>query len=119
MRTLLPIASVVLALAFTSSANAQVIWGGESERGLRPGVNVPYEGIPYTQRYAYSTSSSFLFLGGNGRDLWYLDYLDRADRADKFGYREPADPFLHPTPASVTPVRPRLGLGLGLFRRCN
>src|SRR5262249_30495162 len=97
-----------------ATLNAQHIGGGESERGLRPGVYVPFEGVPYTQRYSYDTGASFLFLNGNARTLWYLDYLHRADRADKFGYRPPQDPFFEPAPV-VSPWRG--GFGLGFFRR--
>lgn len=97
------------------TSQAQLIGGGESERGLRPGVYVPYDGIPYTQRYSYDHGASFLYLNGDARTLWYLDYLDRADRADKFGYAPPADPFFRPAQAAPTPVR--IGLGFGLFRR--
>ena len=114
MRFLLP--AVFLASFLTSSqAHAQVISGGESERGLRYGAYVPYDGAPYTQRYSYGLGASFIYINGDARNLWYLDYLDKADRADKFGYRPPPDPFCNecPEPAPAPPPR----RGLGLFRR--
>src|SRR5262245_8152099 len=84
MRLLFP-AVCLLALLCSSPAQAQVISGGESERGLRPGAIVPYDGAPYTQRYSYTLGASFVYINGDARNLWYLDYLDRAERAEKFG----------------------------------
>jgi hypothetical protein len=110
----LAICSLSLLGLFSSSVRAQYIGGGEAERGLRPGAHVPFEGVPYTQRYSFDTAASFLFLNGNAHTLWYLDYLDRADRADKFGYCPPPDPFLYPSPPVAHPVR--VGIGLGFFR---
>lgn len=116
MRLLVP-AVCLVSLLNSSAAQAQVISGGESERGLRPGANVPYDGAPYTQRYSYGLGASFVYINGDARNLWYLDYLDRAKRADKFGYRPPPDPFCNEC-AEPAPVRPaRVGLGWGLFRR--
>lgn len=116
MRNLLFASSLFCVLAMSpASARAQFIGGGESERGLRPGAYVPYDGMPYTQRYSYGAGASFLYFNGDARSLWYLDYLDRADRADKFGYRPPPDPFLQPQPAVYRPAR--VGFGLGFFRR--
>jgi hypothetical protein len=76
-------------------AGAQVFSSAEIERGLRPGVYVPYDGAPVTQRYAYQTGA-FLYVGGSARQLYTLDYLDRLDRAERFGYRPPPDPFRRP-----------------------
>ena len=118
MRLLILAASLSWAMTLAPTpARAQFIGGGESERGLRPGAYVPYDGMPYTQRYAYGAGASFLYFGGDARYLWYLDYLDRADRADKFGYRQPADPFQEPQSPVYRPARFGLGFGLGLFRR--
>lgn len=91
------------------------IGGGEAERALRPGVYVPYDGAPFSHRYAYEPGS-FLYYGFNARNFNYLEYLDRVDRAEKFGYRLPPDPFGH-TPPTAGPSRPLFGGGRGFFRR--
>jgi hypothetical protein len=75
-----------------ATAGAQVFSNAEIERGLRPGVYVPYDGAPLSQRYAYQTGG-FLYFGGSARQLYLMDYLDRLDRAERFGYRAPPDPF--------------------------
>ncbi len=91
-RVLLGAASLAFAAAWPAAAGAQVFSSVEIERGLRPGVYVPYEGAPLTQRYAYQTPA-FLYSGGSPRELYMLDYLDRLDRAERFGYRPPPNPF--------------------------
>ena len=79
-----------------SAAQAQFFSSSEIQRGLSPGVYVPYGGAPLTQRYAYRTGA-FLYFGGNAQQLYLMDYLDRYNRAMRFGYPEPPDPF-HRTP---------------------
>lgn len=102
---------------FARPAQAQIIWGGEAERGFRPGTYTPFDGAPIMERYNYGTGS-FFYLGSsnlNSQRLNYLDYADRVERAYKFGYAVPRDPFSVPSaPPSAT--RSRVGLGLGFFR---
>ncbi len=131
----LPFCAALLLVAGGSQvAHAQVITDSYVERGLRyPGVK-SFEGEPYTQRYSYGTTGSFIFINGDSRQLYYLDYLDRADRARKFGYRMPIDPFFPPVLEDGVPVdgpppegavvvnpapapRVTIGGGLGWFRR--
>ena len=100
MRTIL--AGLLLAAA-ANPVRAQMIWGGEYERALRPGAYVPYDAQPYMQRYHFEYGAG-IYLNGDSRRLWYLDYLDRADRADKFGYHPPVDPFLFSPHAEVVPA---------------
>ena len=102
----------------TSTVHAQVITNAEVERGLR--FRGPaYDGKPYTQRYSYGTGSAPIYLNGDARQLWYLDYLDRADRAEKFGYRMPIDPYFDGAPTVQTAPAGRvfIGGGFGIFRR--
>jgi hypothetical protein len=97
---------------------AQVITNGEIERGLR--FRGPaYDAEPYTQRYSYGLGAAPIYLNGDARALWYLDYLDRADRAEKFGYVMPIDPYFEgPPPVYVAPAgRAYMGIGLGGWRR--
>ena len=121
----------------TGSAQAQIYSsGGDFERYLRPGYNIPSDGEPFSHRYGYSTGMSSYYFGHARWQLGYLEYLDRQDRAEKFGYCPPWDPcyeFPAAPPAGVvvrqeaapaeTVVEPssgnrgRIGLGLGLFRR--
>lgn len=98
-------------------AEAQVIWGGEAERYFRPGSYTPFDGQTVQMQYGYDTASPFLLFGSgvSGSQLRYLDYADRLERAYKFGYPIPASPYDSAPPSSS--VRPRLGLGLGLFWR--
>jgi hypothetical protein len=100
--------ALTLCLCCTHASEAQILWGSDYERALRPGYNTPYDGMPYTQRYNYDPGPVFFYPGLNSSNLMYLEYLDRLDRAEKFGYRPPLEPFAVPEP------RGRLGLGLGL-----
>jgi len=93
-------AVLLLAAGAGQLAHAQVITDPYVERGLRYGVR-SWEGEPWSQRYNYSLTNSFIFLNGDSRQLYYLDYLDKADRARKFGYRMPVDPFFGPAPEEV------------------
>ena len=113
MRTLLLVA--VVFLASHSFASAQVITGGEIQRGLSYGAYSPYDGAPFSHRYGYGAGSPMLYFNGSSSNLRTMDYLDKADRAEKFGYRMPADPFTTPavTPA---PSRVRVGVGAGFYR---
>ena len=127
MRTLL--AGLCLCCA-ASSAHAQiVISGGDFERYLRPGYNIPSDGAPFSHRYGYTTEMSSFYFGHGGWRLGYLEYLDRQDRADKFGYHVPFD-GRYEFPAQIENNLPgetvieaapvshgRVGFGLGLFRR--
>jgi hypothetical protein len=84
--------SLILSSVLTSTGWAQAFGGGESERAIRPnGYNVPYDGMPSTQRYSYSTGS-FFYLNQDPRGLYWADYFDRLDRAEKFGYCPPKEP---------------------------
>jgi hypothetical protein len=103
-------------LILAGPAQAQVIWGGEAERGFRPGTSIPYDGESFPHRYNYSTGAFFYpWSTMDGRRLSYLDYADRLERAYKFGYQVPRDPFQTP-PAPPSAGRVRVGVGLGLFR---
>ncbi|MCS7045692.1 MAG: hypothetical protein NZO58_04990 [Gemmataceae bacterium] len=116
-------------------ASAQVFTGGEFERQLRPGYNIPYDGQPWSHRYGYSTDMSYFYLHGSGYRLNYLEYNDRVTRALQNGYAVPFDPRYEfpaqigeivpmapaPEAAAVETAPPlvggRLGLGFGIFRR--
>jgi hypothetical protein len=124
-RSSLWLGALLTVLAGTQSLHAQVITSGEIERGLRYPATPSYGGEPYTQRYNYGRMD-FLYLNGDSRNLYYMDYLDRADRAAKFGYRMPIDPFFEAPhaeiieqPATVVapPVRVYSGFGFGHWRR--
>jgi hypothetical protein len=97
-------------------AQAQVIWGGETERYFRPGAYSPYDGQNYQQQYGYSTGQAFVypFSGSNSASqLWALDHADRVGRAYKFGYAVPPEPGYAPAAGTA---RPWFGLGFGIFR---
>jgi hypothetical protein len=83
-----------LALAAPAESQAQVIWGGEYERALRPGAYVPYDGMPWTQRYSYEYGPGF-YLGMHPGYIYSLDYLDRWERASDIGlkYQSPWNPY--------------------------
>src|SRR5262249_13459744 len=108
-------AGLAVFAATAPTVHAQVITNGEIERGLRfPGSAFDRE--PYTQRYSYQLGTAPIYLNGNARALWYLDYLNRADRAEKFGYAMPIDPYFEePAPAGVAPAG-RAYMGFGLWR---
>ena len=122
-------AALFLLAGAGQAAQAQVITDAYVERGLRYGGAKSFEGEPYTQRYSYGSTQSFIFLNGDSRQLRYMDYLDKADRAQKFGYRMPIDPFFPEVPIEGGPVdepvvvnpaqptRVHIGGGLGWFRR--
>ena len=115
-------ALLVLAGAF-QSANAQIITNAEVERGLTFRGTTPFDGETYTQRYSYGLGAANVYMNGDSRRLYYLDYLDRVDRAEKFGYCKPVDPFLYapPPPPTVTEsqVQGSIGIssGIGFWRR--
>jgi hypothetical protein len=120
--------ATVLCLASTHSIQAQIITNAEIERGLRYRGTTSYDGEPYTARYSYGLGAAPIYLNGNSRQLYYLDYLDRADRAAKFGYPMPVDPFFGPPPMPMPmppppPAEPTVragvgaGFGFGVWRR--
>jgi hypothetical protein len=140
MRTfLIGLALAATALAATPTpAHAQMIWGGEYERALRPGAYIPHDAEPWSHRYHFTMGPN-IYINGNGWQLWYLEYLDRVDRAKKFGYAPPPPPKYGPHPdiiegevivpegevvvpegetvvEEVRPVRTRIGFGLGFGR---
>jgi hypothetical protein len=102
MRTIL--AGLFLAAA-ASPAHAQMIWGGEYERAMRPGAYVPYDGAPYMQRYNFDYGPGIypFGFGGSASRLWYMEYLDRVDRAEKFGYAMPHEPYFAAHPHAAQP----------------
>lgn len=122
-------------LCAANTAHAQVIiYGGDFERGLRPGYNIPSNGEPFSHRYGYSTDMSSFYFGGGPNAGWllgYLEYLDRQDRAAKFGYQPPPYdyryefPEVHVQPSTAPiaehdpapPSHRRVGMGFGIFRR--
>ena len=95
------------------AVQAQMIYGGEFERALRPGAYIPWDGMPLSHR-AFDPGS-IIYLNGNAKHLWYLEYLDRLDRAEKNGYCPPRNPFCD----YPSPMEPRVwvGFGHGFFRR--
>jgi hypothetical protein len=96
--------------------HAQVITNGEIDRNLSSPRSPVFDNTPYTARYSYGMATAPLYINGNARQLWYLDYLDRADRAEKFGYRMPIDPYFEaPPPAGIAPAG-RAFMGFGIFR---
>jgi hypothetical protein len=106
--------------ALTSSGRGQGFGGGDYERGLRPGVLTPYDGINSRQRYSFDTGTSVFYLNMSSqykRDLLYQDYLDKLDRAQKFGYRPPQDPYFSGAADRVSrrPGPFGFGLGFGFF----
>jgi hypothetical protein len=116
-------AILVVFAGAAQTVQAQVITNGEIERGLR--FRGPaYDGESYTARYSYGLGAAPIYLNGDARQLYYLDYLDRADRAHKFGYRMPIDPYFE-TPIEevagpeviAVPARGYIGGGFGIFRR--
>lgn len=128
MRTIL--AALCLCCAAPSAQSQIFIGGGAFERNLRPGYNIPGDGITNTQRYGYSTDASSFYFGRSGWRNGYLEYLDRVDRAEKFGYAVPYDsryefPTVVDQPAapgetvieSAPPSTGRVFIGLGIFRR--
>jgi hypothetical protein len=114
-------AVLVVFCATLPPARAQIT-SAEIERGLHPYPGSrAYDGEPFTQRYSYGTYSPQIYIGGNTRNMYYLDYLDRADRAAKFGYPMPIDPYFDvppPAPATsvVVPAPVRVGR-FGFFHR--
>src|SRR5262245_4818170 len=94
-RALLGAAAVVCCAGLPAVAGTPMFSNAEMERGLWPGVYVPYDGAPLTERYGYQTGG-FLYLNGNVRQFYLMDYFDRRERAEKFGYRPPPDPFHRP-----------------------
>jgi hypothetical protein len=129
MKTTLRLFSALLLLAGAAQfAHAQVITDGYIQRGLTYPGPASHDGEPYTQRYSYTTGA-YIFINGNSRQLYYLDYLDRADRARKFGYPMPIDPYFPEFPIEGAPAEPVMvapvqtqqrvffGGGLGFFRR--
>jgi hypothetical protein len=72
-----------LAPAGASAQNLQ--WGADAGRASRPGAYVPYDGAPYSERYAFYDGP--LLIGPYGPQWWYQYQLDREDRAEKFGTR--------------------------------
>jgi len=117
LRALLSVAAMAgllgATLVTTPRCQAQAFGGGESERALRTqGVYVPYDGMPLTERYNYSTGS-FLYLNQDPRTLYWADYFDRLDRAQKFGYRCPTEPCF---PNARGICEPHFGFGLGFYR---
>src|SRR5262249_20824371 len=71
----------------------------------RPGVYVPYDGAPLSQRYAYQTGG-VLYFGGSARQLYLMDYLHPPDRAERFGYPPPPPPLPRPPPRDAPPPPP-------------
>lgn len=93
-----------------SDASAQNIITGPPGNYLRPGANVPFDGMPYSHRYGYfGTSPGISFASGMNRQQFeYLEYLDRVDRAIKFGY-----PLPKPYELTATEPRPRKRVRFG------
>jgi hypothetical protein len=114
-------ATLIVSGISASLAQAQVITNAEIERGLRFRGTPSYDGESYTQRYSYGLGLAPLYLNGDARQLYYLDYLDRADRAEKFGYRMPIDPYFEAPPPEPTCQPARGGIwfggGYGTWRR--
>jgi hypothetical protein len=102
MRTfLIGLAVAATALAATAApAHAQMIWGGEYERQMRPGAYIPYDAEPWVHRYHFTMGPN-IYVNGNGWQLWYLEYLDRVERARKFGYAPPPPPKYGPHPEVI------------------
>jgi hypothetical protein len=127
-RALLGAAALTCWAVLPAAAGHPMFWNAEMERGMWPGVYVPYDGAPLTERYAYQTGG-ILYLNGNVRQIYLMDYFDRRERAEKFGYRPPLDPFCRPPvqhypyqqiqPAPQAPVHsdPALAPAVYFYRR--
>lgn len=103
------VCACALGLSTTGAASAQMIWGGEVQRGFSPGPYFHYDNMPLSHRNF--DPGPIFYLNGDARNLWHMDYLDRWDRALKNGY--PLPHYKSPPPSSY----PRhFGLGTGFFR---
>ena len=111
-------AALVVFAAAVPNLHAQIITNGEIERGVRS-RGPAYDGESWTARYNYGLGITPVYINGNARALWYMDYLDRADRAEKFGYAMPIDPYFEEPPphAIAPPGRTYMGFGFGIWRR--
>ncbi len=87
----LPVAALGCLLALPTVGQAQSWWGGDLERGFRPGAAALHDGAPFSHRYHYYAGPVF-YPGMDAQRLWNLYYLDRLDRAERFGYRPPPPP---------------------------
>lgn len=87
-RAALVAAALLVCLCKPTTAHAQTTmhWGFDASRAARPGAYVPYDGAPYSHRYAYPETPMFLW-GSYGR-AWQTQYeLDRLERFETFGTR--------------------------------
>jgi hypothetical protein len=88
IRSSLLLAGVALAglLLVPSRVPAQNLqWGADAGRALRPGVYVPYDGAPYSERYSYEVGPQLY--GPPGPLWWHLYELDHQERLATFGDR--------------------------------
>jgi len=106
-----PLAAAVLCFAAPAAFGQRLVTEGDLMSGLLRGpAATPFDGMPYTQRYAMGLEPPQMFFANAGsRRLIEMDYADRFDRAVKFGYALPEEP-VYPEP------RPHRR-GLGIFRR--
>lgn len=105
-----------------STGYAQRISNTDIEYNLGVGAHVPYDGAPFSHRYFYNVNTGAnIYINGDGRNLWYLDWADRASRAYQAKKELPPDPFVYPDhpangPVPSSAVAPARRLGLGFFR---
>ena len=73
-------------LLVPSASPAQSLqWGADAARAFRPGVYIPYDGAPFSERYGYGVGSEFP--GVPGPLWWHLYELDHQERLATFGDR--------------------------------
>jgi hypothetical protein len=111
------IALIGLVSLSAGGASAQSIGGPHDiPRIYGPGGARSTMDEPFSHRYNYYTGPA-LYLNGNPRELWNLDYLDRLDRAERFGYRHPLPPPQLYESEHQHHHRPRIFGGFGIFKR--
>jgi hypothetical protein len=78
------LAALLLLPGRGNAQNLQSGWGWDAGWSMRPGANVPYDGLPYSERYGYYSDPYWWPFPRT----WQLMYeIDREERAEVFGTR--------------------------------